>query len=182
MNVYDIPSQEYFDYLLTKIRGPDKRVDRYGYLCRILYCKDFYYTMVDDGNRVAWAQTLRDNYLMEFDRTPEYLPSTPISCLELLISISIELERMVHDFRYGDRTFFWFFVFVENLGLDIYDDNKFPFYSTDFMYINNKLDIWMSRKYLSDGNNGNIIRLSTSKDLSKTTIAEQLNLFSSILL
>ena len=181
--IFNIQCPEYFEYLKDKIRGPDSRIDNYEYLARVLYCKEFYYTIKEDENRVKWAQQYRERYLSDYDRTPNYIPNGPINCLELLISLAYEFDEVVYDYKYGHRQWFWFFIFIENLGLDIFNDSKFPFYTDDFVYIGERLDIWLNREYQPDGNGGNIIILNnTLKDLRTIDIWNQLTLFSSFVL
>jgi hypothetical protein len=175
------PYEEYFQFLLNKVRNVDNRIGRYGLLCRVLFQKEFYFVRPRDEDRIGWARLFRDNFLMEFDETPDKVPHGPVSCLEVLISLANELDGIVYDFRYGHRQWLWFFIFLENLGLDIYDDFQMLGYCPERLVIE-KLDIWMSRTYDADGNHGNIVRTSEPFDLTQMDIWDQLNLFATTVL
>ena len=141
-----------------------------------LYATDFYWELEYDGNRAADGVYLRRLFVEETGSghgARKIDENTPCSVLEMLIALARKTEHdIMHDPVYGDRTCKWFWVMLENLGLDVYDD---------YGYFEDNVDkilyIFMHHLYLPDGNGGLFPSGQIERDLRKTDIWWQLNAF-----
>lgn len=119
----------------------------YWSLFKILYKKDFSWTILNDDNRVADGIQLRDEFLdaEHIDRVDPNWMDLPCSFLELLIALSRRLafltEGEVKD---------WFWHFLQVLELYTYTDNRqIPEEEVDDI-----LDDVIWRRYRRDGQGG----------------------------
>ena len=121
---------------------------------RYLYDTDYYWELHDDENRAQDALNLRERYLDEhgsIDAETE-AHEKPASVLEVLVAFAQRIEdSIMYDPDEGDRTALWFFLMIENLGLDTYIwSTSLP----DKALIGPILDVWMGRQYKKDGRGG----------------------------
>lgn len=133
--------KEYFIWLCDAVLeedGPDKTS-----LLKYLYNKEFVWIMPMDENRAGDGIWLRREFLSDTDYSPEHFEGKPCSVLEMLVALSIRIEdSIMYDWETGDRTGYWFWLIVNNLGLD--DD-------MDERSLDRVLDIFMNRRYLNGG-------------------------------
>ena len=115
---------DYFSWLCM-IAVPDgyKRVD-YAKLLVTLMDTEFYWVIPRDENRAADGLELRDIFE---DQTGEVCDADGhCSVLEMLVALSIRCnDELMYDPDDPKRADKWFWMMIENLGLDIFVDKKF---------------------------------------------------------
>ena len=165
----------YFDWLVYLI-APDYRLrDDHMELLFALYSIEFFWVLPRDRNRAEDGLELRDKFKRETEAYGDYFEAEngPCNCLEMFVALAIRCEKeLMYNPDEGDQTWRWFWMMMENLGLDIYTDDDFDFDDVDHI-------LWrfMSRKY---GPNLEYCAfpcsISMSK-MSKTELTYQLNYY-----
>lgn len=143
-------NNEYFEWMY---RLATKK-PRYRKLLRRLHETEFIYILPVDGNRAEDGTDLRYRFGYEQGyegaRIASYLDDKPCSVLEMMVALSIRCEEhIMGDPDVGDRTSFWFECMIDSLGLSDMDDRSFNKHRVDEI-----IDIFMNRKYESDGKGG----------------------------
>jgi hypothetical protein len=111
-------------------------------LIRYLYEHPYRWQFTLDENRAAGGLNLRSRYAYENGIDICDIGLMPeCSILEMLIALS---DRMVEVLSADIRDWFW--VLLQNLGLDQYDDEHF-----DEKGVFDILEVWLDRRYDSDG-------------------------------
>lgn len=143
----------YIHWLTDKVGGDNGCL----FLMLKLFDTQFYAYDEEDTNRVSDALSYRDVYIYNFgqEEDMEWARTAPCSLLEILISLAIKLED---DIMYvpsgGSCAAKWFWMFLENLGLDDLSD---AYWSADAEEaVSYSAERFMSREYDSDGSGGNI--------------------------
>lgn len=130
---------EYFNWLLNFVCNPGEKV-RYSELLANLYNTEFEWVIDLDENRASWGIALRD----EFGDYGDILTG-PCNMLELMVSLSRQIDNVLYDDAYGCRYSQWFWMMIDNLGIRMtnsnFDDGTF----------NKKMDIFMNRDFEPDG-------------------------------
>ena len=109
----------YFNWLCAKVRRskyPTSSASPYLTLLRTLHNTEFVWTLSGDDNRAADGVELRSYFLIEARHPdiPEWRQQ-PCSLLEMLIALANRAEFL----STGDvRATSWFWIFMQNLGLD----------------------------------------------------------------
>lgn len=125
-----------------------------------LYLTEFRWILDRDENRAGWGLALRDQFYYETGQKADIF-TEKCTVLEMLIALAIDMDNILYDDRFGPRIYVWFWMFLENLGVK----NGKKCHDLD-----EKLDIFMDRKYSRNGK-GNIIRLQKcKKDVTKVEI------------
>lgn len=142
--------QDYFDWLCSIVGERDRLL-----LLRSLHERDFVAVLDKDSNRAMDGMELRDEY---FETNPYYESGAldgPCSVLEMLIGLArrIDFDLKKTDFD-RDRTADWFWIMIENLGLEGYTDEDFYDGEGAEFAISETIDTWLSREYLPDGRGG----------------------------
>jgi len=143
-----------------------------------LYTTAFYYELDYDRNRAADGIYLRKLYRREFRLPgPEDLnqaTETQCSVLEMMVALARDAEdNIMHDPELGDRTRRWFWIMMENLGLDIYDDFGYSEEAVDRI-----LYVFMHHQYAPNGGAGGMFPVRKScRDMRKTDLWWQLNAY-----
>ncbi len=136
-----------------------------------LYTTEFFYELSFDENRAADGLFLRKTYTRN---TTKPARDGPCSVLEMMIALAQDAEDdIMHDPDYGDRTGRWFWLMLENLSLDIYDD----YYYFEGR-VNIILDTFMHHKYAENGTSGGMFPVQKCcRDMRKTDLWWQLNAY-----
>ena len=161
----------YYSWLIELIG--DGYIERnYQKLLWKLYSTDFFYDLTYDRSRAADGLFLRKTYAKTFGYI--YDDNKPCSVLEMMIALARRAEDdIMHNPDYGDRTAKWFWVMMENLGLDNYDD---AYYFEE--PVNRILDVFMHHRYAPDGASGGMFSVrKCCRDLRKTDLWWQLNAY-----
>lgn len=146
----------------------------YSKLLFKLFKKEFTWSLEYDENRAADGLSFRRIFKQEFQNLPENAHFWPIlgcSVLEMMLGMARRCEdELIYSPKKGDQTGRFFWVMIENLGLDIYDD--YGFYEEE---VDKILDTFLARKYAPNGD-GNVFVLRNS-DPRKIDLWLQLNLY-----
>ena len=136
----------YFDWLLLIVApNYDQRANHIKLLIA-LYSTEFHWVVKRDQNRARDGMDLRSDYRQDTGLYPELYG--PCTCLEMFVAMAIRCENELmykYDPDAGDQTDHWFWMMINNLGLDYYDDSHF-----NERAVNNILERFMSRKYGPD--------------------------------
>lgn len=157
---------QYFDWLCAKVLDP--KTNDYRDLLRTLYCTEFVWDPVpNDYNRAEDGIELRQDYTRtaHVSRKGDWYTS-PCSVFEVLVALAMraasQSEISVRD---------WFWIFIENLGLDeyrrTYDDDKHA--------IEEILNRFIWRTYDSRGHGGLFPMRHTQTDQRQIEIWYQLS-------
>lgn len=170
-------SDAYFCWL-KRLIGDGYFEENYQKLLWKLYTTVFFYELDYDRNRAADGVYLRKNFLREFridgPEAVNFEEGSPCSVLEMMVALARKAEDdIMHDPEIGDRTGHWFWVMLENLGLDIYDDIGYNEASVDRI-----LYVFMHHQYAPNGGAGGMFSVRKScRDMRKTDLWWQLNAF-----
>ena len=133
----------YFDWLVFIIAPDYRQRDLYTKLFFALYSIEFFWVIPRDKNRAIDGLDLREQFERE---TGLYCDECgPCNCLEMFIALAIRCENELmytYDPESGDQTDRWFWMMIENLGLDFYTDSNF-----DYDEVDDILYRFMSRNY-----------------------------------
>ena len=149
---------DYYEWLIDLIRPPKgiyTPINQHGMLLFELWKREFVWFDAYEGEeaRAMDGKTLRDQFLMACDKTPDAVPQGPCTVLEMLIAFALRIDTQVHDWRIGNRPWEWVEMFIENLGFnDLIDSDINPI--RDAGYINARLETWMSHQLGHNGEGG----------------------------
>lgn len=173
--VRDDVLNEYFNWMCQLVSDKQHIGDcSYRKLLSKLHNIPFTYTIDMDGNRAADGIDLR--YRFGYERNYEdyiiasYLDDKPCSVLEMIVALALRCETIMEDPDYGDRTGEWFWGMIESLGLESMDDTSF---NRD--YVDDVIDIFLSRDYGRDGRGGLFTIKHPKRDLRTVEIWYQMN-------
>ena len=149
---------EYFKWLCG-IVGSRQRVRDYGILLLTLHHTDFISYVDHDENRAYDGMELRDEFLEEVGRVDwgGLDMDAPCSLLEMMIGLArrmdFETSDPYEDDLGYDRTAFWFWEMIDNLGLSEIDDET---YAEEWChdYVETVLQTLVERRYSYDGEGG----------------------------
>lgn len=140
---------DYFTWLCEQVRSMYPPYDHYNLLLKRLYDTEFWYTIMNDENRVADGLALRNQFLDEnsyHEYTVLYF-TKPCSLLEVLVALAKRCDRDIMYNPYeGERTYIWFWLMIQNLSLDGMTDETF--YSE---YVDRRIKDFLSRSYSRNG-------------------------------
>lgn len=104
--------------------GNSHSAKRYSKVLKYLNNVPFRYTIEMDRNREEDAITMRHDIAEQLNvHEIEYRDA---SVLEVMVALAKIIDGdIMYDEDYGDRTFQWFWLMMDNLGLTFYDDNNY---------------------------------------------------------
>jgi len=146
----------------------------YDDLVRALGSREFTWFIPNDDNRLEDGRKLRAvffNAVLRYKkgRTLISLNTVPCSVLEMLIGLAKRFDELVIETEADDHISCWFWLFIQNLHLDRFDDQNFD--PGKVSVILNRL---LDRTYNADGR-GSIFPLGrTSTDARITEIWYQM--------
>ena len=150
--------QDYFHWLCELVHI-DQEDASYWILAKDLYQKEFYSLVPHDENRGYDGIELREEYLRDIGY-PKYLTiDGECSVLEMLIGLARRMDFETsdpYDLDNGiDRTAYWFWEMMDNLGLsDFTDDAYAEMKDRAVVYVDWILENLLSRKYEPTGAGG----------------------------
>lgn len=140
----------YFEWLLHGLNDNrwDFKVQNYSRLLNLMFRLEFRAINHMDVIREEKIEDLRDDFFYDHDEHLNGVPDMPgyPTVLELLVSLSYSMEDVMKNHKYGDRTAEWFWLIVQNLGLDGMDDAGF-----DEEYVVAVFSRWLKREFAPDG-------------------------------
>jgi hypothetical protein len=115
----------------------------------------------DDRNRAVDGHTVRNEYIEEFGE--DILEELPMAStvLEVLVAMADKADWTIRSSPYT-----WFITFLENLGLDVFDDYKWSADAEAFTVAT--VHKWLDRRFSPNGN-GSPFR-SSKHDLTKVSM------------
>lgn len=135
-------SDMYYDWLKEFVRTDNS--ENYNELLGHLYYRTYIWMLPNDENRAADGLSLRNRFEYE---TGIRVGIGNCSVLEMLIALANRIENeIMGDPVREDITWYWFWTFIDNLGLIDCSDDCF-----DEVEVDQKLDIWMTNMYSEDG-------------------------------
>ncbi|MBO7452230.1 MAG: hypothetical protein J6U54_18030 [Clostridiales bacterium] len=94
-----------------------------------------------DSNRAEGGKSLREKYAYHASVEADDVRTSPCTVLEMLISVADHMTDQL-----GEDIATWFWVIIDNLGLNSYtDDDYYP------QGVDVKLNNWMRHEYGADG-------------------------------
>lgn len=155
---------EYFMWLSSLVSGGEHLI-----LLKELYNTEFYSLVDRDYNLETKAKGLRYEFSQQL-----FYQEGPATVLEVLIQLAIEMDYILWNPDFGDRTVEWFWEMMDNLGLsDMPDDRFFERGGTE--RVNKVIHRFLDRQYTRSGR-GNIFTTSDKhNDFRHTEIWYQLN-------
>ena len=164
VDVLDRFSSAYFDWICDWM-DPE---GRYSALLKRLYELEYTWILPEDGNRAENGCNLR----VRFEETSgmecraDYVEDWPCSILEMLALATRIDDLIMYDFSAGDRTADWFWEMIENMGLYTCTDSEWKHAPRQVSeYVNERVDIFLNRKYGPDGTGGSIFPVPGLRDL-----------------
>lgn len=157
--------EEYVEWLYFDVlKGPESRFKAYISLVRTLYTIPFRWVHPMDKNRYMDALYMRNEYY--------YIVDDEISVLEVLIALSVRMEKDIMAPAMGENDYFrWFWGMIEHLELDEFDENNY-----DEGWILKIIDAFLDRKYDKNGENGGLFPLHfCNRDAREMEIWDQMN-------
>ena len=167
--MYD--ASQYFYWLCDFVGG----CGNYTKLLMHLHNTDFIYLISMDGNRAEDGIRLRNRYEEEMN-FPEksfttWYGNRPCSVLEMMIALAVRCEESIMgNSAYGDRTRYWFYSMIDNLGLRNMTDANYDMY-----LVVDVLNRFLYRQYNEDGSGGLFILSNPHIDARSMEIWMQLN-------
>lgn len=153
--------EEYLNWLLNKVELNYHEGRRYLFVGSVLHKIEFYWTVANDDNRSSDGYGLRNVWFVTElkHHNPDILHEQceeglrgACSMLEMMIALAL---RMENDFLMDgetDRTANWFWLMMENLGLDKFDDEHVTFDTESEVY--NRVLKVLDRTFDPDGTGG----------------------------
>lgn len=145
---------EYFKWMCRLVRNRNYPARIYQRLLNYLFSCNFNYILEMDGNRAGDGIELRYQFGREKNYPDpviaNYLDDRECSVLEMLVALSIRLEKhIMDDPEVGDRTGRWFWGMIENLGLTSMNDSRF-----DEGWVETVVERFLNRDYKRNGEGG----------------------------
>ena len=158
-----------------------------------LYSTDYIWELDFDENRAADGLLLRkiyaqncanygnfgcdfnNNFVNFFAGTRVGMyQNLPCSMLEMMIALARRAEDdIMHEPDFGDRTGQWFWVMIQNLGLDVYDD--YHYFESE---VDRILYVFVHRLYDKNGIGGGAFPIRRmTRDLRQTDLWWQMNAY-----
>ena len=134
-----------------------KIIDGSGYEClmKALYRIDFHSKYPLDENL--------ERKVMDFRWEMGYVGMDKPSLFEVLVIMSMDCERnIMHKTEMGNRTAYWYWAMMQNLGFQYLDDEEYGPDADDFVV--ETCDILLSRMYNRDGSGGGLFQLKNCKE------------------
>jgi len=165
----------YFDFLcdIVWLRTDDIDEEKEILLLRELHGMEFYPLIPNDDNRCMDGIQLRDTYLD--DGGPEQaLPSGSCTVLEMLIGLSYRLVFETEQSRWEKTTQQWFWILIDNLGLNLVTNNDLSIEEYREK-IEENVTNFLNRHYKSNGEGGLFPLKKTRKDQKRVEIWYQMS-------
>lgn len=173
--MYDI-ANEYYKWLCQKTQESDNDTsfEAYSRLLIHLFNTPFYAWIEMDLNRSSDGLSLRDKFALE-DGTNDIYFAMPEECsvLEMMIALAMRIEHdIMYDIKYGDRTGKWFWLMIDNLGLNAMDDTYY-----NEKVVDEIVNGFMARTYERDGRGSLFYVRNRSIDMRNLDIWYQMNAY-----
>ena len=170
---YDI-SNNYFNWLCSLVNDSKPNRESYYHLLTFLHSVDFMYIIPMDGNRYADGINLRYRYgrerKIEDPVIASCLDNNPCSVLEMMVALAVRCEEFImYNPDKGVLSGRWFWMMVENLGLEDMTDSRF-----DIEPARSVVYRFLARDYSHDGQGGLVYIPNSPYDLRNMEIWYQM--------
>lgn len=147
-----------------------KEYSNYNKLLRLLHNIEFTWIIDLDSARASDGVEMRLRYCNETGCKRSSLGYDECTVLEMMVALAVRIEdQIMQDIEYGDRTYKWFWLMIESMGLmDETDDSFHPDYAE------NRVINVLDRQYPKDGYGGWVYIPGTKNDLRNATIWYQM--------
>lgn len=155
---YNRINEEYFEWMYHLVCNDNRLKNKLSYRKLMQYLNSVIFVPIidmDDNRRIDGID-FRYRFAYENGYPSLYIDESfnwikdDCTVLEMMIALSFRVEEQITDnYLFGDRTGQWFWVMINSLGLNHMDDKSF-----DRDYCENKVDIFLGRKYESNGRGG----------------------------
>lgn len=165
-------NEAYYHWLVSLI-GDEYITVNYQKLLWKLYSVAYIWELDYDQCRAADGLYLRRDFIRETGCQLFDIDGSrwPCSVLEMMVALARKAEEdIMYDPDMGDRTRTWFWTMLSNLGLDIYDD--YNWYEDE---VDRILDVFLHRRYASNGSGGPFPVHLQNIDLRSTDLWMQMN-------
>lgn len=175
---FDI-EQGYFEYLCDIVHVD--QIDRsYWILAHDLYRRPFISVIPHDENRASDGLELREEYLREI-HYPKYIEiEGECSVLEMLIGLARRMDFETSDpydiCDVTDRTAYWFWEMIDNLGLLAFSDDCYVDYG-GMTQADRAIDRLLEREYSWNGEGGLFPLEKTNTDQRDVELWYQMNAY-----
>ena len=136
----------YHDWMLDKIEANLPEHRKYKSLLSQMDDLPFIVVDIRDENRALDGKILRLEFLEDEGLDESYLWREEPTILEVLVALSIRIEREITGEVGNDHLDRWFWIMISNLGLDKFDDEAY-----DKKKVTKILDNFVNRKYERNG-------------------------------
>ena len=176
MEDFDV-EQDYFHWLCETVHI-DQEERSYWLMASELHRIIFYSIVPHDENRASDGLELREEDLRCINY-PRYITiSGECSVLEMLIGLARRMDFETgnpYDFDDSiDRTSYWFWEMIDNLGLIAFDDESFVDYN-GMKNVGKIVEKFLDRGYSRNGNGGLFPVVYSSEDQRRVEIWYQMN-------
>lgn len=174
---FDI-KQDYFEWLCEIVHAD--QVDRsWWILMKDLHKRTFYSLIPHDENRASDGLELREDYMRD-NWYPKYVDlDGECTMLEMLIGlarrISFEMSNPYDD-EAPDRTVYWFWEMLDNLGLMMFSDDCYA-ERGGVHFVDQIIDRFLEREYDWDGEGGLFPLRNSQEDQRRVEIWYQMNAY-----
>lgn len=143
--------ERYFDWMYDLVcKDRFAETNSFRKLLSFLHSMEFTYVIANDSNRADDGIDLRYKFALESDiPNAEARLTGPCSVLEMMVALAINEEQIMHNPKLGDRTAYWFWRMIINLGLGGMTDSIFDRYE-----VKNSVNRFLNREYEPDGQGG----------------------------
>lgn len=158
-------NERYFDILVDRIRTPE--TPEYMSLLSFLFTIEFVPYMDVDQIRCEKIMELRDEY-GGHGEAPPY-----VTVFELMAGLAISMEdNIMTNTKFGDRTPKWFWMMIDNLGLDGMTNENL-----DSDYVFAVISRWIRREFDANGDGSPFPMKKTAEDMRDVDIWRSLCLY-----
>lgn len=171
--------EHYFEWLCQTILAESDEKS-YLKLARCLFNRIFVPIVDHDENRAYDGIELRDEFLRE-EEYPKYT-DIPGECsvLEMMIALARRMDFETSDpYEYvlSDRTAYWFWEMIDNLGLSPFDDECYDELNGEDDYVDSVIDAFVDRRYTKTGVGGLFPLRRPSEDQRRVELWYQMSAY-----
>ncbi len=180
VNSYETLNEVYTQWLYSKVGSRDPKYNHFWRIIRRLYMKEFIVIVPNDGNRYEDGMCLREKFADEYGYSPEDLNlifrDKPCSVLEMLVAFAMRIDSdIMWDPEFGDRSAYWFWKMIENLGLDLRRFSDEYFDRDCIIELETKINNAISRHYSRTGEGGFFPIFHTRKNFQRMELWYQMH-------
>ena len=170
--------QRYFEWLCDLIHV-DQGDKSYWILMKDLFRRAFYAIIPHDENRAGDGLELREEFMRNYYYLPEYAEiEGECTVLELLIGLARRMDFETSD-PYDDeddRTVYWFWELIDNLGLIVFDDESYVDCG-GIRFVDEIVDRVLERHYKRNGDGGLFPLQNNKRDQRKVELWYQMSAY-----